>query len=45
MLPFGFAGVLLLLIVLCTIVWAIDKYLLRPKRSRDTAPPWWIEYP
>lgn len=43
--PFGFAGVLLLLIVICAAVWALDRYVLRARRAKDTAPPWWIEYP
>lgn len=41
---FGFAGFLLLLIVVTGAVWLLDKYALRPRRAADRPQPWWVEY-
>ena len=41
---FGFAGFLLLLIVVSGAVWLLDKYALRAKRPAGEKQPWWVEY-
>ena len=41
---FGFAGFLLLLLVVTGAVWLLDKHALRRKRASDAKPPWWVEY-
>jgi signal peptidase I len=41
---FGFAGFLLLLLVITGAVWLLDKYVLRGKRAADAKAPWWVEY-
>jgi len=41
---FGFAGFLLLLLVVTGVVWLLDKYWLRRRRQADARQPWWVEY-
>src|SRR5688500_2792340 len=41
---FGFAGFLLLLLVVTGAVWLLDKYLLRARRPAEAKQPWWVEY-
>ena len=41
---FGFAGFLLLLLVVTGAVWLLDSVILRNKRSTQTKQPWWVEY-
>ena len=41
---FGFAGFLLLLLVVTGVIWLLDKQLLRKKRAQDAKQPWWVEY-
>src|SRR5712691_11292578 len=41
---FGFAGFLLLLLVVTGAVWLLDKCVLRKKRAQDAKAPWWVEY-
>jgi len=41
----NFALILFLLLVATGIVTAIDKFVLRKRRSPDAKMPWWIEYP
>ncbi len=40
----NFALFLLLLLVVTGLVWLLDKYFLRKKRSKDAKQPWWVEY-
>ena len=41
---FGFAGFLLLLLVITGAVWLLDKGVLRRRRAKDARIPWWVEY-
>ena len=41
---FGFAGFLLLLLVVTGAIWLLDKRFLRKKRQQDAKQPWWVEY-
>ncbi len=41
---FGFAGFLLLLLVITGGVWLLEALLLRNKRKPEAKQPWWIEY-
>jgi signal peptidase I len=41
---FGFAGFLLLLLVVTGAVWLLDKYVLRARRPAEAKQPWWVEY-
>ena len=41
---FGFAGFLLLLLVVTGAIWLLDKRFLRKKRQQDEKQPWWVEY-
>jgi signal peptidase I len=41
---FGFAGFLLLLLVVSGAVWLLDKHYLRARRAADARQPWWVEY-
>ena len=41
---FGFAGFLLLLLLLSGAIWLLDRYFLRSKRPKDAKQPWWVEY-
>jgi signal peptidase I len=40
----NFALFLLLLLVVTGLVWLLDKYFLRRRRSKDAKQPWWVEY-
>ena len=40
----SFALFLLLLLVVTGLVWLLDKYFLRKRRSKDAKEPWWVEY-
>ncbi|MGH8765167.1 MAG: signal peptidase I [Burkholderiales bacterium] len=40
----SFALFLLTLLVVTGLVWLLDKYLLRSRRTKDAAQPWWVEY-
>jgi signal peptidase I len=40
----NFALFLLLLLVVTGLVWLLDKYFLRKRRSKDAKQPWWVEY-
>ncbi len=40
----NFALFLLILLVVTGLVWLLDKYFLRNRRSRDARQPWWVEY-
>jgi signal peptidase I len=41
---FGFAGFLLLLLVVTGAVWLLDKHWLRRQRAAEARQPWWVEY-
>ena len=41
---FGFAGFLLLLLVVTGQVWLHDLSWLRKKRTAEAKQPWWVEY-
>ena len=41
---FGFAGFLLLLLVVTGAVWLLDKQFLRKRRAAEARQPWWVEY-
>jgi signal peptidase I len=41
---FGFAGFLLLLLVVAGLVWLLEIWLFRKRRTADGKQPWWIEY-
>jgi signal peptidase I len=41
---FGFAGFLLLLLVVTGAVWALEVLLLRKSRKAESKQPWWVEY-
>src|SRR6185436_13161667 len=41
---FGFAGFLLLLLVITGAVWLLDRQFLRKRRAQDAKQPWWVEY-
>ena len=41
---FGFAGFLLLLLVVTGLVWLLEILWLRKNRKKDGRQPWWIEY-
>jgi signal peptidase I len=41
---FGFAGFLLLLLVVTGAVWLLDKHWLRRRRPAAARLPWWVEY-
>jgi signal peptidase I len=40
----NFALFLLILLVVTGMVWLLDKYFLRKRRSQDAKQPWWVEY-
>ena len=40
----SFALFLLLLLVVTGLVWLLDKAVLRARRPKDAAQPWWVEY-
>jgi len=40
----SFALFLLLLLVVTGLVWLLDKFVLRNKRSKEAKQPWWVEY-
>ena len=40
----NFALFLFLLLVVTGLVWLLDKYFLRSKRSGEAKQPWWVEY-
>ena len=40
----SFALFLLLLLVVTGLVWLLDKYVLRARRSKEARQPWWVEY-
>ena len=40
----NFAAFLLLLLVVTGLVWLVDKYVLRKRRSKDAKQPWYVEY-
>ncbi len=40
----NFALFLLLLLVVTGLVWLLDKYFLRRRRSNEAKQPWWVEY-
>ena len=40
----NFALFLLILLVVTGLVWLLDKYFLRKRRSQDAKQPWWVEY-
>ena len=40
----SFALFLLLLLVVSGLVWLLDKFFLRDKRSKEAKQPWWVEY-
>jgi len=40
----SFALFLFLLLAVTGLVWLLDKYFLRKKRSEDAKQPWWVEY-
>src|SRR5690242_21909757 len=44
---FGFAGFLLLLLVVTGLVWLAEIYFFRKRRAKEDEgrQPWWIEYP
>jgi signal peptidase I len=41
---FGFAGFLLVLLVVTGAVWLLDKQVLRRRRAPEGHQPWWVEY-
>jgi signal peptidase I len=41
---FGFAGFLLLLLVITGGVWLLEASLLKKKRKSEGKQPWWVEY-
>jgi len=41
---FGFAGFLLLLLLVTGLVWLFEILLLRKRRKSEAKQPWWIEY-
>jgi signal peptidase I len=41
---FGFAGFLLLLLVVTGLAWLLEVLVLRKNRKKDGKQPWWIEY-
>ncbi len=43
-LTFGFAGFLLLLLVVTGLVWLFELVYLGKKRKSDGKQPWWVEY-
>jgi len=40
----NFALFLLILLVATGLVWLLDKYFLRRRRSKEDKQPWWVEY-
>ena len=41
----NFALILFLLLVATGLITALDRYVLRKRRTADARVPWWIEYP
>ena len=40
----SFALFLFLLLAVTGLVWLLERYFLREKRSKDAKQPWWVEY-
>jgi hypothetical protein len=40
----NFALFLLILLVVTGLVWLLDKFVLRKRRSPEAKQPWWVEY-
>jgi len=40
----NFALFLLVLLVVTGLVWLLDRYFLRRRRSNEAKQPWWVEY-
>ena len=41
---FGFAGFLLLLLALTGLIWLLEIYFFRKRRTKEAKQPWWVEY-
>jgi signal peptidase I len=40
----NFPLIMFSLLVLCGLIWLLDQYVLRPRRTADAREPWWVEY-
>ncbi|NBU12579.1 MAG: signal peptidase I, partial [Betaproteobacteria bacterium] len=41
----NFALLLFVLLLVCSLVWVLDRLFFQHMRGTDQPEPWWIEYP